>query len=64
MEVMKGFPEVDGSSGEKVEIRSLQVGDTVSEKEQRPHRAYARICQHVEPENVGDGNKEHTRLAL
>lgn len=64
MEVVKGFPEADGSSGEKVEIRSLRVGDTVSEKEQRPHRAYARICEHVEAENVGDRNKEHTRLAL
>lgn len=39
--VVGGFPEVDGSSGEKVEIRTLQVEDTVSEKEQRPQTAQA-----------------------
>lgn len=37
--VVAGFPGADGSSGEKLEIRTLQVEDMVSEKEQRPHIA-------------------------
>lgn len=39
MGVMEGFPEEDGSSGEKVEIGTRQVEDIVSGKDQRPHIA-------------------------
>lgn len=36
---------------------------TLCQKRNRDH-IQRRLCQHVEAENVGDGNKEHTRFAL
>lgn len=35
--IPEGLPEEDGSSGEKVAIRTLQVEDIESRNVQRPH---------------------------